>query len=278
MRNNLNDRCTGRPNIIPSSSPPSSESSKFKAGFNECARIVREVLHNQPQQTIEGDLQKRVSQYLEQCLTNLLVPELVNRKSPSPSLGSDSCTSFEDKDIDHSEFLINGFSPANRRVCSSSSVSEESQDSCSRRSFSNEINSFELTSTPNSSPRNGLNTIPSSRTCGYESVPLYVSPDLTVGILNQGKKWENHQVVPSFIPRESKSQSNDAADLLACGFPTTSVFSSDSFSNSLTSPINQQYQYSPEAIYRPQNSLYDDHILFSFSKSNAEQLKVWRPW
>jgi len=225
---------------------------------------------------MEGDLQKRVGQYLEQCLTNL-VSELNNRKSPSPSLGSDSCTSFEEKDVDPSEFAMDSSSPANR-VCSSSSTSEESRDSCSRRSFSNEINSFDLTSTPNASPSNALTITPSRWTCGFKSVPFFGSPELAAGNLNEGNRWENPQVVPSSMPCESKWKASDAniVELLACGIPSTSALPSDSSSSSLTS--NQQYQHSPEVIYRHQISLYDDHISLSSPKSDADHLKVWRPW
>jgi hypothetical protein len=274
LRDNSNDGSTSCP--IPNSfSPRSNQSSRFKDGFIECARIVREVLHNQPQQTMEGDLQKRVGQYLDRCLTNLVPELLTNRKSPSPSLGSDSCTSFEEKDMEPSEFVMDSSSPANR-ICSS--TSEESRDSCSRRSFSNEINSFDLTSTPNSSPSNALNVIPSRWTCGFKSVPFFGSPDLSAENLNQGNKWENHQVVPSSMSCERKWKTSDAniVELFACGVPSTSAFPSDSSSSSLTS--NQHYQHSPEVIYRHQISLYDDHISSPSLKSDADHMKVWRPW
>jgi hypothetical protein len=98
--------------------------------------------------------------------------------------------------------------------------------------------------------------------------------------MNQENKWENHQVVPSLMPNESKWKTSDANNVeqLACGFTSTIAFPSDSSSSSLTSPSNQQYQHSADVIYRHQISLYDDLISLPSSKSAADPLKVWRPW
>ena len=128
-----------------------SPSAKFKAGFNECARLVREMLlSQQPQQKMEGDVQKRVIQHLEQYMDKLLI---LNRRSPSPSLHlSDSCSSFEEKDVAMSSpgSLFHGASSSS----SASSLSEEMESEHSRRSSLNRFDTnigFE-SSSPIASP------------------------------------------------------------------------------------------------------------------------------
>ena len=154
-----------------------SPSAKFKAGFNECARLVREMLlSQQPQQKMEGDVQKRVIQHLEQYMDKLLI---LNRRSPSPSLHlSDSCSSFEEKDVAMSSpgSLFHGASSSS----SASSLSEEMESEHSRRSSLNRFDTnigFE-SSSPIASPYNPDTT--SRWNCGFQSVQRHTPPPALV--------------------------------------------------------------------------------------------------
>lgn len=262
---------------------PSGEPSNFKAGFKECARVVRQVLCHQPQQTIEENLHTRVGWHLERCLAKIEF-EHIQRKSPSLSLGSDSCSSFEQNYFLTSspELCSQRSSPTNHALCASSSVSEESQDSCPRQSFSNEMNGFEFTSTPRPSPVSALRTdISATRwTCGFKSVP-HGSPDSMADNWHQNSNNQSrrHQIMPSSLQYESKGKASDVhkIDLWTWDFPGTSSSTSDSSSTSLATYPTQQH-YSPEIIRRHRISQYDDHIPLSLPNHESEKSNVWRPW
>ncbi|KAI9556883.1 hypothetical protein GHT06_016676 [Daphnia sinensis] len=264
-------------------SSPSADSSNFKAGFKECARVVREVLRHQQQQTVEENLYKRIGWHLENFLANIEADQ-VHRKSPALSLGSDSCSSFEEKDmlLSSPEFLPHRSSPVNHALCSSSAASEESQDSCHRRSFTNKTNCFEFTSTPNSSPVSVFRTdIASSRwTCGFKSIP-HGTPDMADN-WNQrtNSQLTRHRIMPYPLPSESIGNANDAlnTDVLTCGLLATSTSSPVSSSSSLA-PSPTQNHYAPQIMLRPGVSPYDDrNMSLPFSKPEAEKSRVWRPW
>ncbi|KZS07260.1 Class E basic helix-loop-helix 40-like protein [Daphnia magna] len=280
LRNGLGEHGTS---FSDTCSSPSGDSFNFKAGFKECARVVREVLRHQQQQTVEENLHKRISWHLENFLANI-DPDQIQRKSPSLSLGSDSCSSFEEKDmlVSSPELLPHRSSPVNHALCSSSSASDESQDSCHRRSFSNKTNCFEFTSTPNPSPVNALRTdIASTRwTCGFKSIP-HGSPDSMADNWNQrtNRQLTRHRIMPSSMPSESNGKANDAnnTDLWTCGFLATSTSPPGSSCSSLASSPTQ-YHYAPEIIRRQGVSPYDDHISLSLPKPEAEKSMVWRPW
>ena len=70
---------------------PSDETSKFKAGFSECARVVRDLLLSQRSLAPTG-LEQRLSQHLDVYLNRF---DGRNGRSPSPS---SSCSSFESKE------------------------------------------------------------------------------------------------------------------------------------------------------------------------------------
>ncbi len=88
----------GSSSSSPSSSPDSS-ASKFKAGFSECARLVRDVLQSQVE---SAGLDQRTSQHLERCLSNLdrvlMMHHPMRSPSPSHSSSSESCSSYDVKD------------------------------------------------------------------------------------------------------------------------------------------------------------------------------------
>ncbi|XP_057374341.1 uncharacterized protein LOC130695238 [Daphnia carinata] len=277
LRNGLGERGTG---FSDTCSSPSSDSSNFKAGFKECARVVREVLRQQQQQTVEENLHKRIGWHLENFLANI-DPDQIHRISPSLSLGSDSCSSFEEKDmlLSSPELLPHRSSPVNHALCSS--ASEESQDFCHRRSFTNKTNGFEFTSTPNSSPANVFRTdVASSRwTCGFKSIP-HGSPDMTDS-WNQrtNSQLTRHRIMPSSWSSESKGKANDVynTDLWTSGFLATSTSSPVSSSSSLA-PSPTQPTCASEIMRQRGVSPYKDHISLSLPKPDAEKSSVWRPW
>jgi len=67
------------------------ETSKFKAGFSECARVVRDLLLSHRSLAPMG-LEQRLSQHLDLYLNHF---DGRNGRSPSPS---SSCSSFESKE------------------------------------------------------------------------------------------------------------------------------------------------------------------------------------
>lgn len=215
----------------------------FRAGFNECTRLIRKVLNDQSLQKIEGNITDRVINHLEQYLTKIDPSEM--KRSPSPSQ-NDSCSSFEEKDtvMSSGSSIIDGASPAHHGL-SSTSEDTESQHSFTRHSPPNYTS--ELTSTPTS-----LSPIDTSRwTCGFKSVPLYGSPVLTAG------SWEKRQVGSSMLRESNKWEM------------TSDAHAMESWASCLPSQ-----QFSPEIVQ--QKNFYN--CISTMSSNESNKSKVWRPW
>ncbi len=255
-RDNLRDDYCTKMSIPRLLSPGGS--AKFKAGFSECARLVREILCGQESRKMGEDDHRRIFQQLEEYLRNFDTASTINR-SHSPSLQSDSCSSFEEKEIATSSPR----SLSHRASISISLASEEIENQYSYPTHSsfnqNSINGFELTS-PMASPIN-KETTTSRSNCGLKAGPFYTSPNVTIcNCYTESKsRMENHQIGTSM-----RFENN---------FETwfTSGSTSESFSGPFTSsPVDN----SPTII---SNSPYE-HTPLTTCVSHVEKSKVWRPW
>lgn len=291
-RTSIDNRCDG---CSSARSPSSGGSVKFNSGYQECLGLIRQVLNDQPLQKVEGNLTERVIQHLERCLTNMDSQEIMKQRSPSPSIQSDSCSSFDEKDTVTSSPVSLVASPAHYGgTCSTSSVLDEteSQHYFPRRSSLSsqyDLNSFETTPSSNaSSPIDSanhdttsssiLNVQPSRWTCGFQSVPVQVSPVLTAGNWNHNgnSKWENRQVAASsmLLCESNKWEMSDAHSMeswTSCP-PQTSISPTHSFSN-VSSPLQR-----PKPSPIQQLNLYNHHFSSIVPIPSMSKTSVWRPW
>lgn len=229
------------------------ESTKFRAGFSECARLVRDVLQSQME---SAGVDHRTSQHLERCLANLdrvLMVHQTSIRSPSPShcgssSSSESCSSFEGKDtvLLSPQSTIDRASPVTERVMMWSAKSAFVPSSYHRR----RSNSGEVPSSFSPDSSVGADHHPSDGS----STP---SSALTAAVPN---KWHQRQVATSPTQQQQQQQHGEWQ-------------MSDAHVMELRPPCGRSSTTNVSSL------LYSQHPFnFSTAKTNTEDARVWRPW
>lgn len=248
------------------------ETAKFKAGFSECARLVRDVLQSQMDST---GLDHRTNKHLERCLANLDRALMMHQsvRSPSPlHSSSESCSSFEGKDtvllspqsttdrsspVDHAllwSSKATAFTPPDQHIGGRRCRSSSSHDVQSP-SFPYSPDSSPVVADQHSSDCSMFMSTPSSALTATAAVSSAVEGRNIINNKSSGKWQQQRQVVTSPFQQHqqhSEWQMSDAhvMELRPCGRSSVKASSLVSFP------------------------------LFTCSKTGTEDPtgRVWRPW